>query len=255
MLIAKKNVLATLAMTALLAGCGGGGGDNNSTTAATSASAKAEGVYSGTTSTGATFNLAVLDDNSFYALAGVSSGGTFFVSSLVQGTATTDGTNISSADAREFGASSVTSGSLTGTYVAGTSIAATIRASSTSTLSGTTAAVAPFVYNTPAVLSQIAGSWSGNLLNGAAATLNISATGAATAFSSGCSITGTVIPRASGKNVFDVVLTTGASPCATPNTSAAGIAISYVLTTGRRQLIVAALPSSRASAITFLAAR
>ena len=54
-------------------------------------------------------------------------------------------------------------------------------------------------------------------------------TGAFTASSSlGCNFAGTVLPRPSGKNVFNVSLTFGPAPCALPGQAAAGIAVAII---------------------------
>lgn len=55
----------------------------------------------------------------------------------------------------------------------------------------------------------------------------------------GCKISGSVAPRASGKNVYDVTVNFGAAPCGVPNGSATGNAIITNLPSGARQLSVA----------------
>jgi hypothetical protein len=79
---------------------------------------------------------------------------------------------------------------------------------------------------------------------GASVTANIASTGAFTTSSSGCLSTGTLTPRASGKNVFDLSVTFGAAPCVLANQTASGIAVSYLLSNGTRQLILAGTNSS-----------
>jgi len=78
----KLKLLCTVTVAMLLTACGGGGGDS---APASAPIAKAEGVYSGTTSTGREFSLLALENDQFYSLVGTTSGGVFFVSSLVEG--------------------------------------------------------------------------------------------------------------------------------------------------------------------------
>lgn len=69
-------------------------------------------------------------------------------------------------------------------------------------------------YDTPAMLSAISGSWSITELSGEDLALTVASSGAFTAASSlGCNFSGTVRPRASGKNVYNVALTFGPAPC------------------------------------------
>ena len=58
-------------------------------------------------------------------------------------------------------------------------------------------------------------------------------------------MTGTVKPRASGRNVFDVTLTFGGAPCVLANQTATGSAISYLLSNGSRQIVIAGTNAAR----------
>jgi hypothetical protein len=56
----------------------------------------------------------------------------------------------------------------------------------------------------------------------------------------GCTISGSIGPRPSGKNVFNVTLTAGASPCATPGLVTTGIGLYVPIKTGNlHQLLIA----------------
>ena len=93
-------------------------------------------------------------------------------------------------------------------------------------------------------------------LNGTAATLTMSAGGAVAGTNLGCTFTGTALPRASGKNVFDVSVTFGAAPCALPGQTATGIAITYAVAgTAQKQLLVAVQSSTKANGTMFIATR
>lgn len=116
----------------------------------------------------------------------------------------------------------------------------------TVTFDGGPIAGSSYHYNAAASLTTLAGSWSTTSLTGETVALTISPAGAFTATSSlGCSFGGTVAPRASGKNVFNVSLTFGAAPCALPGQIATGIAVANTLSSGRTQLLVAVVDSTR----------
>jgi hypothetical protein len=112
-----------------------------------------------------------------------------------------------------------------------------------------------YVYDKPAALADVAGSWSGNFLDGTTGALTISATGAVSGTNNGCSYTGTATPRASGKNVFDVSITFGTGNCVLPGQKATGIGINYLLSSGKREIIVGVLDSSKVLSALFFAQR
>ena len=82
-------------------------------------------------------------------------------------------------------------------------------------------------------------------MQGASVRLTVQANGVFAATSDGCSFSGRLTPRLSGKNVFDMNLRFGPSPCALPGQTATGIAIDFPLGGGQRQLIVAGSTISR----------
>ncbi len=125
----------------------------------------------------------------------------------------------------------------TATYTPGVSISGTV--STGGSFSGTTANVTGYTYNTPAQISSIAGSWSGSSLFGNATSVNINASGNYTGTSGACAISGTLTPRPSGKNIFNVTYTNGITGCGIPNLTAQGIGIASSLSNGKMQLIIA----------------
>jgi hypothetical protein len=146
-----------------------------------------------------------------------------------------------------------------GTVAAGASIngAATPAGSTNQTTFNSTPLAANhlgYVYNTAAAISDISGAWNGNLLDGSAAVFSIDSAGILSGSNLCCSFTGTVTPRPSGKNVFNVTIHFGSSPCIAANQDASGIAISY-LTNGQRQLIAAAETAARVKGSMFFALR
>lgn len=243
----KLKKIVGLSALAALAACGGGGGDSNSSS---SSSPTAEGAYAGTLTGGTSnaFEMVVLEDGSYWALYGQQSNGALYVNGFVQGSGTSANGNFSSANARDFGFVPSVAGTVSATYVAGTSISGTVTATGVGAVSfsGTTAAIAPYVYNQPASLAGVAGNWNMSLLTGETAAIVVNSSGAFTGVSSlGCQFSGSLVPRASGKNVFNVSLTFGGSPCALPNQVGTGVAVNSAVSGGASQLIVLVTDGSR----------
>ena len=237
-----KNVLILFALFLMLGGCGtsysgnggGGGGSGNY-------AGQAQGVYSGTTTSGYTFSTIVLPTDKFYAIYGTVSGNTLLLTGLVTGQGTSgNGTYTASVtDFTHTGA--ISSGNVSANYVAATSLNGTLTESGNAiTFTGTAEPASSFTYNTSASLSAIRGTWTGTLLDGMSTTGTINSNGSVSGSSSGCSFSGTVAPNSSNKNFFDVSLTFGPSPCSLPNQTATGIAVEYLLSDGvTHQLLVA----------------
>ena len=252
-----SKLLAIFALPLLLlvglSGCGGGGGGSS----APAVTSVIQGVYQGTTSNGKTVDALVLEDGSFWDIYGIPSGSALAVQGVATGSSTaSNGTfTISFKDFYAPGTSAV-NGSGSGTYSGTNLIGTQTENGVTGTFNLTAPVTTNYNYNTAANISTITGSWSGGLLDGETATINILAAGTLTGTSSlGCSVTGTIAPRPSGKNVFNISLTFGASPCALPNQTASGIAITYPLGNGTNQLIGGLITPSQTTAIAFFAVR
>jgi hypothetical protein len=231
-----------VALGAALTGCGGGGDDETSTTA--------EGAYSGTVSgspANAAFSAIVLEDGQLWTIYGNSVGGVLVVNGFIQGQGVSNNGVFTSSSLRDYGSAPPTAASLGLNYVAGTSISGTLTELGTNFgISGTTIPTANFNYNAPASLTSISGSWMLSALGGVTLPLTIASNGTASGVTSaGCTVSGTFTPRPSGKNVFNLVLTFGPSPCPLPSGSASGIAIYSTLGNGAHQLITAAVDPSR----------
>jgi len=243
-----SRALASVAALVALGACGGGGGDPAPSTAPSNATA--EGVYGGTlagsTSTG--FRLLVLENGQYWALYGDTVANAFLVDGFIQGTGTSSNGSFTSADAKDFGVFPAVSGTVSATYDAQ---AKTISGTATSqagsaTFSGGPIPGSTYIYDSPAALSTIAGAWTLTTLAGESVSLNVGSNGAFTALIGGnCSATGTVTPRPSGKNVFNVAMTLGPAPCDLPGQSASGVALAYPLASGQTQLIVAVVDGTR----------
>ena len=252
-IVAASTVLLSILVTA----CGGGGSTGSNTTQVPSLSA--EGVYEGTISNGKIHNTLVLENDQFYTLYGTAiSGGGIAVTGFLQGTGKSNNGSFSSSDLKDFFANgTVVSGSLNASYVAKTNLSGTATEGNTTvTFTGTSPLKnSLYVYDSAANPADINGAWSLTDLQGTPVALNITASGTLTGSSGGCSFNGTIKPRASGKNVFDVAIVFGASPCRLAGQSASGIALNYIIPNGKRQFILAGTDTLRTSGTGLLGTR
>lgn len=244
------TVLGAMLLPVFIAGCGGGGGDDGGSNPTPPAPAPtAEGVYGGTLtgSTGSAFEALILESGEIWALYGDDAGSIFQVYGFIQGQGTSNNGSFTASDVRDFGYFPPVSGTLTATY---NSTAKTISGSAsadgmTVQFSGGPIPGSLYNYNAPASLSAVAGSWQVVSTTAESISINVTASGSVTTSGSGCTSTGSITPRPSGKNVFNVSLTFGPAPCVLPNATARGIAVAYPLSTGQTQLIAAVTDSSR----------
>jgi hypothetical protein len=219
----------------LIAGCGGG-------SSSTPVVVKAEGVYAGTLtgSNSRAFRVIVLENDEYWGLYGSDVGSTFLISGFIQGQGASTGTAFTSSNAKDFGFNPAASGTVSGTYAAGVSFSGTAAfAAGSATFTGAPIPTASLVYASPATIATVAGNWSLTTLAGAPVTLSIAASGSFTGSTQGCNFSGTLTPRASGKNVFNSSVTFGGAPCALAGQTGTGIGISYLTNTGTRQLVLA----------------
>ena len=252
-----KIVLTFCPVSLVLVGCGtsysgngsGSGGGGNY-------AGQAQGVYSGTTSSGHTFSTIVLPTDKFYAIYGTVSGNTLLLSGLATGQGTS-GNGTYTASVTDFTyTGAISSGSVSATYVAATSLNGSLTESGNAiTFTGTSEPASSFTYNTPASLSAITGTWTGTLLDGMTTTVTINSNGGVSGSSSGCSFSGTVAPDSSNKNFFDVSLTFGPSPCSLPNQTATGIAVEYLLSDGVTHQLLAGVTAGTTFGTVFAAVR
>lgn len=246
-------IAVTTAILAGLAGCGGGGGGSGSTPAVP----KAEGAYSGATSRGYDIGVVVLDDDTVWAYYSVGN----LVYGFVHGVGASANNAFSVPSIRDYYFPTVTtySGSASGSYDPRVSIQGTLQYAGQTpmTFSATAAALVGYSYDQPATSGAVAGTWSGAVgPTGETATVTIGATGALNAMtSSGCTFTGMASPRASGKNVYDVTITFGPSPCLLVNATVTGIGVITEPTVGVTQLLAAVVNPSRSSGFAFVGTR
>lgn len=225
--------LVVLTFLVVLLGCGGGNKFNLNVTQ-TTISAHAQGVYSATLPNQGVLQTIVLPDDSFYAIYGTTVNGTLVVEGYMSGQGTTANGTYTCPITNFYVNGNVVSGTLTVNFVVGVSFSGSIVLNgSTTFFSGTPIPLNNFNYNTPALLSDIVGTWSDHNTT----TVTVDASGNFTGTASDCSFTGTVVPD-TAKNFFRVTLTFGGSPCEKANQTLHGIAVDYLLSDGvTRQLI------------------
>lgn len=273
----QYRAMAAIALSLGLTACGGGGDNHPATTpvattppATTTPPASttppvstpapvttsAEGVYEGTISNGQSHFSLILENGDTYVLFGQTVNTVFGVSGFLRGSGKSTNGAFTSTDIREYApAVAPDVFAINATYVAGTSLSGTFSGGGASlTYTGAKPITSNYTYATAAKLSDIAGAWTMNDLAGAKVTLNIGADGKFTGNSGACAVTGTLAPRASGKNVFDFTLVFGAAPCALPGQSATGEALSFTIG-AQRQLIAAGTDTSRQNGTAFIGVR
>jgi hypothetical protein len=240
-----KKLLALAAAGGFVAGCGGGGGDSDPPpVAATSA----EGLYSGTTTSGRAVTGLVLDDGTYYVLYSPV-GSSTAIAGVVQGTGTSNAGTFSSGNARDFNLEGlgVLAGTVSASYVAKQSFNGTVSYSA----GGTTSFSSTYDANYEAVpsLAALAGTFAGQVASSAGnenATVTISSAGAISGSgASGCAVSGSVSPRTRG-NAFNVSLTFGGAPCLFANQTLTGIAYFNATT---KQLYAAAPNAGRTDGV------
>lgn len=225
---------AAMGLTVVLAACGGGGGDSTPQPAPVVATT-AEGIWNGTASTGVSVSLAILENGETWGVYTTSNG---LIAGALYGNTASSGSTLSGSG-KDFNIPSRTVGSAgySGTFVAKSSI--NVATSAGSTFSGTYSTV----YDQPASLSAVVGTFLGVGVSGSSSVqtvpVTISSSGEITTpASQGCSAVGKVAPRPSGKNLFDVTMTFTGSSCALGN-GASTTGIAYYDATTRRLLVMA----------------
>jgi hypothetical protein len=223
-----------LALCGLITACGGGGGDSGGSTPAPVANVEAQGLWSGTGSTGYTLNAVILETGEFYSM--FSSGGVAY--GIDYGTGTSSGSTFSGSLVEFYIPTNQTfTGNLAGTVTAKSSLSGSTTYNNGNT--GTFSMVYNTAYDTPATLSAITGTYTGTYYTGAPVTMAVTSTGVVNGTSTNCSFTGTALPRSTGKNVYNVNLTFTGSQCAPGAGTASGIAVlgtsngsTYIYTAG-----------------------
>ena len=215
--------LTPLLFSFTLVACGGGeheGGSSAGVLTLTSATATAQGYWSGSNAAGQNVLLAILDNGEVW---GVYTSNKLPVGGL-QGSVAYAGNTLSGVG-YDFNTalSSVSRTSYTGSFVASSTISVTTTAGSVLT------AKYDAGYDQSPSMANLAGTFTGGGVTGTGASpfsvITVSALGTITGTSAGCALAGTAVARPSGKNSFDVSLAFSGSACALGNgTTANGFA-------------------------------
>lgn len=200
-----------------------------------------EGLWSVSTSSGYEVNSLMLENNEFWNIVGTTINNVFYVVAFHRGAGAINGNSYSNFY-KEYTANSTALGYSTGTVISNTRIsgtATTVGATTqTSTISLTPFVTSLYNYNKSADINDVIGSWNGSFLSGNSGIVQVLSNGEVTGVANGCSFSGSFSPRTSGKNAFDFILVNGTG-CVSPGFKTSGIAISYITTSGKRQLIAA----------------
>ena len=250
-----------LAVTLLIlaVGCGTSsnyGGSSNAGSGRTNYTGEAQGVYSGTASSGYSFSTIVLPNDKLYGIYGTTTGNLFYVYGMVAGQGTSGNGTFTGQLTDYFYTGQTFTDSLTATDVPGSSVSGSFTENGMPiTFNGTALATTSFNYNTVASVSGISGTWTGTLLDGTASTVTINSDGTVSGSNLGCSFSGTVAADISGKNFYNVSLTFGASPCLFPNQTATGVGVYYLLSDGATHQLLAGVTYGNSAGTVFFAQR
>lgn len=225
--------------------------DETASQLAASAPPGAEGAYNAKLgSIGNTdINMHVLENDEYYAVYGVPRAAKFDVWSFVNGTGMSGAVRFTSQDMLDFGSNPPSAGSIDMAYSAGASLDGTLNTKS-GPLSLKFTALAPenYTYAQSVNVSDFNGTWRMDELAHTVGTVTISNGSVTGTSQTGCTYNGSIVPRASGKNVMNSTMTYGAN-CPLANATTTGIAFSYLLNQGAtRQLVILTKTSDRAGA-------
>lgn len=244
--------LAIVGLTALLTACGGG--DSGSTpspapapTPAPVIAATAEGFWEGSASTGVAVALAVLETGETWGVY-TSTNGT--IVGALFGNTTSSGTTLTGSG-QDFNipTRSVSSSNYSGTFAAKNTI--NVTTSPGTTFSGTYRPA----YDLPVSLTTASGTFAGTGVSGNSAVqpigIAISPSGIITVpGTQGCSASGSATPRASGKNILNVIVKFSGANCALGD-GASTTGIAYYDTIAQR-LLVLALNASKSDGFIYI---
>ncbi len=238
-MINQIKLITATATLALLTACGGGGGTTapSASSTAPASTIDPQGFWVGQASTGYTVSTAILENGEAWGV--YSSGSTIYGG--LYGTAAVNGSSISIQGTDfNFLSNSSTAGNLTGTVVPKSSMS----------LTGNTVSV-PLTYLTaydaPATAAAISGTWTFTGRSGSYSlipgSITIDSAGRFVLNQTNCVTSGSVIPRASGKNIYNITLSASGVGCAAGQTTMAGIVYLDATVTPRRFLSLALTPN------------
>ncbi len=223
------------------------------------ATGQAQGLYLGTIgTTNGTFSLLMLENDEAYALYGQTTNGVFSVYGMIRTDGMATVSAYSSANVRDYtGIGTVLFYTMAATYSPGSTFAGAMTTASGGLLNFSTVSVPAnyYSYASPAQLGSVSGAWSGALLNGFTGTVNIAADGTLSGTLGGCALSGTLVPRPSGKNVFNLKASFGGAPCTTPGEAMSGVALGYTNAGNQKQLTLLLTNADHSKGTAFVAVR
>jgi hypothetical protein len=228
-MINKIKLLTATAVLTLLSACGGGG--------SSTPSADPQGFWTGQASTGYTISTAILESGEAWGI--YSSGSTIY--GALYGTAATNGNSISIQGTDfNFLTNSSVPGNLTGTLLPKSSMS----------LTGSNVSV-PLIYqtayDTPATAAAITGTWAFTGRSGSYSLIpgsfTIDSGGRFILNQTNCVTSGTVVPRSSGKNIYNLTLSASGIGCAAGQTTMSGIVYLDATVTPNKFLSLALTPN------------
>jgi hypothetical protein len=211
MKLAIKYILAATVI-AVLTACGGGGGGSGAAT-----NVDPQGIWAGPASTGYTVNAVVLETGETWGV--YTSGSTIY--GALYGSAAVNGSSISiNGTDFNFLTNSSSSGNLSGTVTARSSMS----------LSGSGVSV-PLTYqssyDSPATAAAAMGTWSFVGRSGAytliPGSITIDGSGRFVLNQTNCVTTGSILPRAGGKNIYNISLSSTGIGCAAGQSTLTGV--------------------------------
>ncbi len=228
--------------------CGGGYGDRDFSSLPQPTATSAEGRWTGLTPTGRTVTGLVLENGSYW-LFYTARDNPHVLAGLIQGTGTSHSGSFGSPNTRDFHLedAGIRAGRMSGTYVPKQSFHATIvyfngeTERVTSTYDGAA--------ESPPNLTLVAGTYAGLHADHHTVTVTFDVAGTLSGHTSdGCTMTGTLSPRAKG-NAFLISMTFGGGACRQRTETLTGVAL-YEAATNR--LYSAALNHARTTNFLFL---
>ncbi|MDF0665688.1 MAG: hypothetical protein P0119_06380 [Nitrospira sp.] len=227
--------------------CGGGYGESDVSSLPQPTATSAEGRWTGATPTGRIVTGLVLDDGSYWVFY-TARGNPNFLAGLVQGTGTSHSSSFGSSNTRDFNVEGggIRAATMRGTYVPNKSFHGTITYfnGDTENFTRTYDGDSELAPN----LNLVAGTYAGLRTDNHTVTVTVDSAGTLSGHSSdGCTVAGTLSPRATG-NVFHASVTFGGSACRDGTETVRGVAF-YDAATDR--LYGAALNRARTNSFIF----
>lgn len=230
------------------AACGGGYSESHVASLPQPTATSAEGRWTGTTSTRRAVAGLVLEDGSYWLFYTARDNPTV-LAGLVEGTGTSHSGSFGSSNTRDFNVEGarIRTATMRGSYVPNKSFHGTI-AYVTGETESFTSTYDPDSESAPN-LTQVAGTYAGLRADDHTITVNVNSGGTLSGHSTdGCTVTGTLSPRAKG-NVFHTSVTFGGGACRHGTETLVGVAFYDAVT---YRLYSAALNNARTHSFLFL---